>query len=231
MAATPSLKKMNARTLQTIIGVQLLVFLALHFGLEGVGLPTTIELIALPTQAVKVWAPLLIVGALLPFWLLGILPAIPRDRLVHWRWQHPLPGSRSFSNIGLASARVDLGRIVLQYGPLPNAPEEQNALFYRIYRRYRDDVGILQTHREYLLMRDLAVINAFMTVALPLTFWRLGNDGVTTLQYGAALFAAYALTAWSAQTYASRLVENVLAAASASPLDAAATARTTGEAL
>ncbi len=146
--------------------------------------------------------------------LLGLVPARLRDRLIHCRWRHPLPGSRAFTKLGPADARVDITALERTYGPLPAAPGEQGRLFYRIYRAYANEVGVLDAHKSYLAARDIGIVNLILFVLLPGFAWWATDNGARVVVYAAALFAFYLIMAIAAQIYAGRFVENVLATAS-----------------
>lgn len=146
--------------------------------------------------------------------LLGLVPARLRDRLIHWRWRHPLPGSRAFTKFGLGDARVDIASLERRYGPLPTDPGGQDQLFYKVYRAHADEVGVLDAHKSYLAARDIGIINAMLFILLPgFAWWATGSLERVTV-YAALLLAAYLIMALAAQVYAARFVENVLAAAS-----------------
>ncbi|HEX6958146.1 MAG TPA: hypothetical protein VF194_09185 [Ferrovibrio sp.] len=146
--------------------------------------------------------------------LLGLIQARLRDRVIHWRWRYPLPGSRAFTRIGRADARVDMARLEQRYGPLPTQPGEQDRLFYKVYRAHADEVGVLDAHKSYLAARDIGIINLILFILLPgFAWWATGNPERVAV-YSAALFASYVLMALAAQVYAGRFVENVLATAS-----------------
>jgi len=148
--------------------------------------------------------------------LLGLVPARLRDRLIHWRWRHPLPGARAFTKLGPADARVDMAALERTYGPLPTAPGEQDRLFYKIYRAHAEEVGVLDAHKSYLAGRDIGIINLILFILLPgFAWWATGNVG-RAAAYAAALFVFYLVMAIAAQVYAGRFVENVLATASSS---------------
>jgi hypothetical protein len=146
--------------------------------------------------------------------ILGLVPARFRDRLIHWRWRHPLPGSRAFTKFGLIDARVDMAGLEQRYGPLPIEPGEQDRLFYKIYRDYSDDVGVLDAHKSYLAARDMGIINLILFLLLPgIALWATGDPQRVAI-YAAILLAFHLTMAIAAQVYGGRLVENVLAAAS-----------------
>jgi hypothetical protein len=146
--------------------------------------------------------------------LLGMIPAQLRDRLIHWRWVQPLPGARAFTQIGPADARVDMNKLQKKYGPLPTDPAEQNRLFYSVYKKQADDVGVLDAHKSYLAARDLGTINFLLFVFLaPLAAW-FTEDRRRMAIYVIFLFVAYVVMCLAAQVYGTRLVQNSLAVAS-----------------
>ncbi len=146
--------------------------------------------------------------------LRGLLPSLWRDRLVHWRWHNPLPGSRAFTVIGPKDARVNMQSLNSRYGPLPTDPAEQETRFYAIYKEHQDAVGVRDAHKSYLALRDIAVITFLFTPALPLAAYVLTGDHILAFKYLGALFLAFVVISWAAKTYAARLIENTLSTAS-----------------
>jgi hypothetical protein len=146
--------------------------------------------------------------------LLGLIPGTWRDRLVHWRWSDPLPGSRAFTKYGPADQRVDMKKLKKKYGALPTKPAEQGRAFYGIYKAHANAIGVLDAHKSYLAARDIATINFLLLLLLsPLAAFWIGF-GTRAALYALALFAAYAVMSLAAQVYACRLVQNTLAIAS-----------------
>jgi hypothetical protein len=149
--------------------------------------------------------------------LLGIFPARLRDVLIHWRYPHPLPGSRAFTKIGPGDSRVSMENLTEKYGPLPTDPAKQDLLFYSIYKAHADDIGVLDAHKSYLAARDLATITLVLLFLLvPLGLWFV-PDHQRVFMYGLGMLAVYALTCIAAQRYDTRLVQNALAVASVPP--------------
>lgn len=101
-----------------------------------------------------------------------------------------------------------------QCGPLPLAGKEQNQLFYRIYREFREDVGVLDAHGRYLAARDIGTITALVMIPLPWLAWWASGNGERALVYGVVLFLVYALCVIAAKNYSWRMVQHVLALAS-----------------
>jgi hypothetical protein len=214
MTAGKSLKEQNAWLIRTALVVQAAAFAYVVF--------QTLPIIqfAEPGLARKIQdflAPGSIslgLIALTRLVLLGLIPAQLRDRLIHWRWSHPLPGARAFTNIGPSEPRVDMSKLQKKYGPLPTDPTEQNRLFYSVYKKQADDVGVLDAHKSYLAARDLGTINFLLLILLlPVADW-FAQDGKMVAIYGVFLVTVYVAMCLAAQVYGTRLVQNSLAVAS-----------------
>lgn len=215
MTGEPSLKAQNAWLIRAVLGVHFVGFayvafepvVAMQLGSQSV--PEEIKSILAPGS---LSLAAIVVAKL---FLLGLVPGIWRDRLIHWRWKNPLPGSQAFSKIGPADPRVNMAAINAAYGPLPTDQSDQGRLFYKIYSTYSNAVGVLDAHKSYLAARDIAMINLILVVLLPgFALWATG-DGIRTIGYTGVLFICYFLAASAARVYGGRLVENVLATASA----------------
>jgi hypothetical protein len=146
--------------------------------------------------------------------LLGLIPPQLRDSLIHWRWRHPLPGSRAFTGIGPADSRVDMKKLRKSLGGLPINPEKQSSLFYSVYKKHANEVGVLDAHKAYLAARDIGTINLLLFLLLPpIAGWFLEDHGRSAI-YAAAMFVTYAVTCIAAQVYSRRMIQNVLVVAS-----------------
>lgn len=214
MAEAKSLKEQNASLIRAAMIGHIVAFawIAVEplslLSMDGRMLAARLEGAATPGTAAF---GLILVASLL---LLGLINPIWRDRIMHWRLGDPLPGCRAFTSVGPLSSHVNMAVLEAQYGPLPLAGKEQNQLFYRIYREFRDDVGVLDAHGRYLAARDIGTITALVMVPLPwLAWWASGNGGLA-LGYGVVLFLVYTLCVIAAKNYSWRMVQHVLALAS-----------------
>lgn len=115
------------------------------------------------------------------------------------------------------SSHVDMVVLKTRFGPLPAAGDEQNRLFYKIYREYRDDVGVLDAHGRYLAARDIGTITAILMLILPWLAWWASSSAGRSLAYGVCLLGIYALCVIAAKNYSWRMVQHVLALASSKP--------------
>ncbi len=214
MTTGKSLKEQNAWLIRAVLVLHALAFA--YVVVQPLPL-ADVSLAGLGEKAQHYLAPgsiSLALIALTRLILLGLVPAQMRDRLIHWRWSHPLPGSRAFSKIGPADQRVDMQKLATTYGKLPSDPDEQGRLFYGIYKSHANDVGVLDAHKSYLAARDIGTINLILFVLLAPLAYFFTADHVRWGIYAGALLAAYVLMCIAAQVYASRLVQNSLAVAS-----------------
>jgi hypothetical protein len=214
MAKGKSLKEQNAGLIRAAMIGHIVAFVWIAgeplrlLSMNGRVLAARLEAAAAPGTAAF---GLIVVASLL---LLGLIDPSWRDRIMHWRWSDPLPGCRAFTSVGPLSSHVNMAVIEAQYGPLPVAGKEQNQLFYRIYREFREDIGVLDAHGRYLAARDIGSITVLVMVPLPwLAWWASGNGG-RAVGYGVVLFLLYVLCAIAAKNYSWRMVQHVLALAS-----------------
>jgi hypothetical protein len=104
----------------------------------------------------------------------------------------------------------------MRYGDLPIGPKEQNFLWYRIYRKHKDEMSVLDAHGDFLLTREMTCMSVVFFAVLPPLGLVLGLTGRLVSVYACVLLLACLVTAASGQHYGRRLVANVLAIESAS---------------
>ena len=158
-----------------------------------------------------------IIGVITPigaFVLDGLLSADAKARVVYWRYTHPLPGSRAFSVHLKKETRADPERLVQQWGVLPNDPAEQNRLWYKIYRSVDSEVRVQESHRAWLLSRDLTGYTALFLFFLGIPAVVMDSTRDVVAWYLLALLAQYLLIMMAARNYGIRFVRTVLAVAS-----------------
>lgn len=139
-----------------------------------------------------------------------ILPPDWKHRIIYLRWVHPLPGSRVFSELLDKDERISQNELIEKYGELPISPNDQNRLWYKIYKQKQTDEVVLNSHGRWLLFRDMfAILIIVLVPSSVFTFWNAGikNGAVYTI---ISLFVLIAL--WiSARNAGERFVCNVLA--------------------
>ena len=140
----------------------------------------------------------------------GLLPASWKAVLVFWKIRNPLPGSRVFSNLSLDDPRIDQSRIQAKMEVVPQTPGEENALWYRWYKTVQDRVTVLESHRQYLLNRDLAGIFFLFLIFGTLTLTLSDVPLTRVLFYGIVMLIHYIVFAVVARNHGNRFACNVL---------------------
>jgi len=151
-----------------------------------------------------------LIAPLILFIVNGLLTPEIKASLVFWKAKNALPGCRSFSVLARKDNRIDMDRLSEIYSPLPKLPQQQNKLWYKIYKLNRDDQAIQSSHRRFLLGRDLTAIAFLFLVFSGLPFWVLGDSNINLL-YFICLISLYMLLVLVTRNYGNRFVTNVLA--------------------
>jgi hypothetical protein len=210
-AKEPNLRGKNALYLWSFIGANFAVFLSLvvsrHFDTESIA-----------HSWMHVTAKNGIIAASIPLAAIifgGLLNDTTKARLVFWRWRHPLPGSRVFSELISTDSRIDVSAIEKSVGKFPRAPQEQNTLWYKLYRKHKMARSVWESHKVYLLTRDMSTIAAACALLFSAGVAMAGANWRTSLIYFSLLTAQYALIAKAAHNYGNRFVLNVICEESA----------------
>lgn len=184
-----------------VLDVLVLLVIAFHRAIEDLT-PTTVMAIRASLTA------LLPVPALI---LSSLISADHKAILVFWRLKHPLPGARAFSIHAPFDPRIDLVALRKNIGEFPTTERDQNAKWYGLYKLVDSDPSVVDSHKNYLLFRDIAAMSLLLVPAVPLAMYFSGID-TTRMGVSAALFfGQYLLTAFATRTTGIRFVQNVLA--------------------
>jgi hypothetical protein len=184
-----------------VLDVLVLLVIAFHTAIEDLTPTTVIAIRASLTALLPV--PTLILSSLLSTNCKAVL--------VFWRFRHPLPGARAFSVHAVADPRIDLVALRKNVGEFPTTERDQNVKWYGLYRVVDSDPSVVDSHKNFLLFRDLASMSLLLVGAVPAVMYFAGIDN-TRMQVSAALFLGqYLLTAFAARTSGIRFVQNVLA--------------------
>jgi hypothetical protein len=143
------------------------------------------------------------------------LSAETKTRIVFLRWRDPLPGSEAFTRHGLSDPRVDMAALQAAFRPLPTAPREQNALWYKMYQSVGSDPAVVQVHRAFLFTRDYACLSLFAFLVLGVAGFIQIPSRSTALAFAALLVVQFLLARRAARTHGVRFVTTVLALKSA----------------
>lgn len=141
----------------------------------------------------------------------AVLSAHVKACLVYWKWIEPLPGHRAFSQYGPADTRIDMDALRKNVGALPTQAREQNALWYKLYRKVGSEVGVADAHKAFLLFRDMAAISFLLLIATTAVLIAVGTRGSTILTAAGLFGVQYVLTVLAARNSGIRFVTTVLA--------------------
>lgn len=148
----------------------------------------------------------------------GLLSPMTKARLVFLRWHHPLPGCRAFSRLAPADPRIDLDRLRRTLGGrFPATPEAENAAWCRLLAAAESEPRVLQSHRDFLLTRDLTGLAVIVLVVFGIVSLAFAPTWKAAGLYGLILAAQYLLVRQAAATYGSRFVCTVMLARSSKP--------------
>ena len=202
----PYLKSKNAAYLWTFIGINFAIFLSLFVskGFAAVSVDHFWQRVTAKDGIIAASLPLLAIV------LSGVLSDLGKARLVFWRWHNPLPGCRAFTELLNTDPRIDVPALKRKLGELPQDPQAQNALWYRLYKGQSADIKISEAHRVYLLTRDMTTVAALFVVLFSIGLVAASVDWKIAALYTVALIAQYLLIASAARNYGTRFVMNVL---------------------
>ena len=166
----------------------------------------------------------LVAAIVLPIFVLlivNVLSSNTKSALVYWKPLGVLPGTEAFTKYGPADARVDMEQLRRNVGVLPTDPKEQNAKWYKLYKRVENHVEVAVAQKDFLMYRDMAVLSLFLLALVPAGLY-FGGVAVPRVLGAAAWFAiVYVAAARSAKHQGERFVCNVLAVHSAKRITAA----------
>lgn len=103
-------------------------------------------------------------SALIAGFLNNQISANQKAKIVYFKDRHPLPGCRAFSKYAVEDPRINLAELKKKIGYLPTDPEEQNTLWYSLYRKVENEISIVSSHKDFLLARDCAAITLILII-------------------------------------------------------------------
>jgi hypothetical protein len=126
-----------------------------------------------------------------------------------------LPGSEAFTKYVYEDHRTDVVELNQRYGPLPDDPDRQNRLWYKIYKQFEEEPSVLQAHKEYLFTRDYAALALYLLAGFGGAGFFILNSFALAGGYFILLFLQFFIAVKAARTHGKSFVTNVLALASA----------------
>lgn len=143
--------------------------------------------------------------------LTSLLSSEQKASLVFFRWRHAYPGHRAFSDIGPRDSRFRMEDLRANVGEFPHEPADQNALWFRLYKKVESDTTVSESHRNFLLFRDLAAMSLLMIPVAIVASLLAGISVSQMIAIGAIFLTQFIVTALAAKHSGTRMVMNVLA--------------------
>ena len=208
----------ESKTLKDRNAPMLTAYVLMHVVVVGwllLGRPTSLKALGDAGEAEWMKAAGTVVMGLLVSLLNRLGNSDLKAKLVSCRWQHPLPGSRAFSELAQRDQRVDVDRLKIAVGgQFPTDPDQQNRTWFRLFQQHADTESVTDGHRDYLLYRDTTWLSLLLCVAAPVTLWLVDRDRDVALGDLAACFVLLVLARTAAVVAGKRFVGTVLAVAS-----------------
>lgn len=145
--------------------------------------------------------------------------AIPKARLVYFRWKNPLPGFRAFSEHLQTDSghRINVTALRAKYTSLPSDEAEQNTLWYKFLQQHSSNGAVLHTHRLFLLFRDLTWISSVLLLVTAIVGWTVGSPAPPVHVLVGIFLAEFLIVRRLAARAGIDLVQTVLAVESGTP--------------
>ena len=170
-------------------------------------------------KAAREWDKALVTGVAgaITLLLVNVVGHTTKARLVFWRWNHPLPGTRVFSEYVRRDPRIDVAKLKAKVGTFPREPSKQNALWYGLYRAVESRPEVVHSHRAYLIYRDWACLSVVLFVFLVPASVVLFPSWTSRVIFASALVAQYLVARAAAVNCGKRFLLTVLALKAAEP--------------
>lgn len=136
-----------------------------------------------------------------------------KDFLVYFKGRQSAPAHRAFSELIDKDDRIDVKRLESNWPEVKDArtgQTNQNSLWYRLFKSIDSSIEIQQSHRTWLLLRDLVALQWLFTLCMLLIAIFYPPSRAASGQISIALLALLAI--WLAANNSGKtLVLNVLA--------------------
>lgn len=199
-----NLKAKNTPQLWILLSANILIICGLIFPVYLKELTSEFDIILILKGIGASIAPLLL------FLFNGLMSSNQKAILVFWKLKDPLPGSEAFSKLSKEDTRIDRKKLKKIYGALPKKPSEQNKLWYKIYKKNSLDIVISESHRAFLLARDLTSLCFLFVICIGIPVIVLCKWPIS-IYYFVFLVIQYFIVVIGAQNRGRRFVTNVLA--------------------
>lgn len=139
----------------------------------------------------------------------GLLTSNQKAVIVFWKIKYPLPSERVFSSMIHNDPRLDLKVLKQKYDAIPTDPIEQRQLWYKIYKKNQNGLIVLDSHKAFLLTRDLCTLAFIFLILFSIVI--LFSSSNHKLLFIGYMSIQYLLLSLSARNYGNKFTLNVLA--------------------
>lgn len=126
-----------------------------------------------------------------------------------------MPACRAFSQHMNKDPRIDPKKIKNYLPNLPTEPDEQNRVWYTLYKVHEDKPSVLNAHRNFLLMREIASLSFIFLITFGPSSFVFASSLKLCISYMIGLSIIFFLVSQAARNYSIQFVTNVLAEESA----------------
>jgi len=153
---------------------------------------------------------LLLLSPIISLVVNGILPPNAKAALVYWRTKDILPGHRAFTVHAKKDPRIAVDVLKELLPEWPRKSTKQNELWYRMYRSVDDVPTVRDSHRSFLLARDLCCVSLVFLFVGSVLLLLQGATVLWTFGYAGILVVQLLLFSIVARHHGNRFVRNVL---------------------
>lgn len=141
----------------------------------------------------------------------GLFSSNMKNIIIFHKIKNPLPASRAFSYFAKNDPRIDESEISWLFpGGVPDDPKKQNSQWYNLYRKHEKKHIVQDSHRYFLLTRDLMALTILLIPICLIIHLLWDNNIKLIICHCLALLVIATVISVSAKHYGERLVENVL---------------------
>jgi hypothetical protein len=139
----------------------------------------------------------------------GLISNRIKSIIIFWRFKDSLPGSRAFSKYSKMDPRINYDNLLMKMGKFPVSPKEQNSTWYRIFKERENKTQIFNSHKNYILSRDIAIITFTFLIVMIINMFSSISITRKLILLG-LFFMKYIVFVISTQNYAKRFICNVI---------------------
>ena len=142
------------------------------------------------------WESLLLgpLGVVLASIVNGLVGSDTKAKIVFWKWNHPLPGTRVFSELIKRDNRINQSRAELQVkGIFKLSPDEQNILWFEYYASVQTNPLVISSERGYLFYRDYVSMLAIFSIPALLFGYYYSENMHSSVIYAISMALQYSL--------------------------------------